>query len=224
MITRLLSAALGAALLLAAAPASAVTNGGFEDATITPLSGSTPGGLGNFTSGWNGWNNNGLQVDITDASPGTDPSPSTDPFLAGGSHMAHVVSAGLNDGLYQFDSFQSLSADFYVVSGAAQLGAYLYYSGVGTVSTTATGVWQHLTLNIAGGANELVLYTFGGAAEFYVDNVVSGAYNPNLPAWSVTTATVPEPATWAVMLLGLGLAGTALRRRSRAALATSPCA
>jgi hypothetical protein len=54
--------------------------------------------------------------------------------------------------------------------------------------------------------------------------VVSGAYNPNLPAWSVTTATVPEPATWAVMLLGLGLAGTALRRRSRAALATSPCA
>ena len=90
MITRLLSAALGAALLLAAAPASAVTNGGFEDATITPLSGSTPGGLGNFTSGWNGWNNNGLQVDITDASP------STDPFLAGGSHMAHIVSAGLN--------------------------------------------------------------------------------------------------------------------------------
>ena len=220
MAKRLISAALGAALLLAAAPASAVTNGGFEDATITPLSGITAGGLGNFTSGWDGWNNNGLQVDITDASPGTDP------FVAGGNHMAHIVSAGLNDGLFQFDFFQSLSADFYVVSGAAQLGAYSSYAGVGTVSTTATGVWQHLTLNIAGGANELVLYTFGGASEFYVDNIVSGSYNPDQPSSSVTTFSggVPEPGAWAMMLLGLGVSGLALRRRSRAALATSPCA
>ena len=35
---------------------------------------------------------------------------------------------------------------------------------------------------------------------------------------TVTITTVPEPATWAVMLLGFGAAGTALRRR-RVALA-----
>jgi len=36
-------------------------------------------------------------------------------------------------------------------------------------------------------------------------------------AFSLNGATVPEPAAWATMLLGFGLAGAAMRRRARAA-------
>lgn len=36
-------------------------------------------------------------------------------------------------------------------------------------------------------------------------------------AWNTTSAAVPEPASWALMIGGLGLAGSALRARRRAA-------
>ena len=126
MAKRLISAALGAALLLAAAPASAVTNGGFEDATITPLSGITAGGLGNFTSGWDGWNNNGLQVDITDASPGTDP------FVAGGNHMAALVFFLLNEEVGMPPSLPEGAWLVLLVGGALLLAAVFGW-----------GVWRY---------------------------------------------------------------------------------
>ena len=201
----------GAALLLmVAAPASAgVINGGFEDSAINTLSGSS-GNIGtNFATGWGGYTNTPALLTISDASP------STDPFAPGGAHMAHIVAGGSEAGLYQMAGFQFLSADFFVVSGVAQLtGLAPGFIPLGTVTTTQTNAWQHLTINFAGNANELVLYSSGGGAEFYVDNVVSGAYNADLPPSSVTTHTsVPEPASWALMLGGFGLMGAALRRR-----------
>ena len=41
----------------------------------------------------------------------------------------------------------------------------------------------------------------------------------NLVTFSATTTAVPEPATWALMLLGFGGIGMAMRRRRRPALA-----
>jgi hypothetical protein len=35
--------------------------------------------------------------------------------------------------------------------------------------------------------------------------------------WSVAEVLVPEPATWATMLLGMGLVGACIRRRARIA-------
>ncbi len=59
-------------------------------------------------------------------------------------------------------------------------------------SFTATG--NQTTLSFASGADE-------------------GAFGPALDAVSVT-GPVPEPATWAMMLLGFGLVGFGLRRRN----------
>lgn len=37
--------------------------------------------------------------------------------------------------------------------------------------------------------------------------------------WDFSVTAVPEPTTWAMMILGFGLAGSAIRRRQRSALA-----
>jgi len=53
---------------------------------------------------------------------------------------------------------------------------------------------------------------FGGVADFVVfDDITFGAVNPG--------GGVPEPATWAMMIGGFGLAGMALRRRGALDLA-----
>jgi hypothetical protein len=45
-----------------------------------------------------------------------------------------------------------------------------------------------------------------------IDNIVGEG---DIDFSSVTLSAVPEPATWAIMVLGVGLAGFTLRRRAR---------
>lgn len=60
-------------------------------------------------------------------------------------------------------------------------------------------------------AANIAFIEFGGAGAFGQSNL----YSDNL---TFTTNAVPEPASWAMLMTGFGLAGAALRRR-RAALA-----
>ena len=60
-----------------------------------------------------------------------------------------------------------------------------------------------------------------GKLDHVVDLIGAASPNPDanddgfkLKAITVTSA-VPEPATWAMMLVGFGLAGASLRRRNR---------
>jgi len=215
---RLLTAAAGAALMLAAAPATAqVTNGGFEDPGAT---GGTIAGIGAFTTVapfWNIYNNANATTTATLVA-------STAP--GGGANMFHIVTNGGADGLYQFPAglYGFLQADFYVLSGVAQLiSAYngaTVDGGAAFVTTTALGRWQRLTVNYAGGANEPVLYSFAAGADFYVDNVVTGAYRQGEAETSLTNLSgTPEPGAWALMILGFGGVGAVLRRQRTAAVA-----
>ena len=70
-------------------------------------------------------------------------------------------------------------------------------------------------MNVAG-ANEIALYSGSGGGQFYVDNITVGDFVVGEAANSVITAQaggVPEPATWAMMIIGFGLAGSMVRRR-----------
>ena len=51
----------------------------------------------------------------------------------------------------------------------------------------------------------------GAGYHAYADNIVAGSNTYNFEV----NAAVPEPATWAMMILGLGGAGVMLRRRQR---------
>ncbi|WP_240047501.1 PEPxxWA-CTERM sorting domain-containing protein [Sphingomonas panacisoli] len=61
-------------------------------------------------------------------------------------------------------------------------------------------------------ATDVNLYYLGGYR--YIRTGMSG--NQALTSFTVTpaTAAVPEPATWAMMIMGFGLVGGAMRRRS----------
>ena len=70
---------------------------------------------------------------------------------------------------------------------------------------------------IALGASLLTLTADGGGEALW-------SFSDRLPAARLnitSTAAVPEPATWAMMLLGIGFVGAAMRKRSRRYMAAS---
>lgn len=133
-------------------------------------------------------------------------SPSTDTVLPGGTAQLDIATGGDGNGAYQFPgTFNYAAADFYVTSGVAQLLITNNFGATRAVATTTVlNQWQRLSVAYAF-ANEIVLYSFGSGASFSVDNVYAGL--------TPDPAAVPEPATWALMLGGFGLAGATLRRR-----------
>jgi hypothetical protein len=98
---------------------------------------------------------------------------------------------------------------------------------MGLPSAFAYDSWYTLGITLSAGQ---VTYTVGNlsasvAAVDSVDlgNVILQGYNTPAGAgseiyWDNLNAAVPEPATWAMMILGFGLAGATMRRR-RVALA-----
>lgn len=88
------------------------------------------------------------------------------------------------------------------------LGSSQIYTGIFTPG------WAHYTFNISSAITTSGVYT---VAFSEVDNQLF--LNAGIDNVSLTSGAVPEPATWALMLGGFGLAGVALRRRRVAALA-----
>jgi len=82
-----------------------------------------------------------------------------------------------------------------------------------SIPANQSGIWFGLTTNFnSGSATSAVLSlinsnTVRGGNDFAIDDI-------NLDTRSVVTP-VPEPATWAMMLAGFGIAGIALRQRRR---------
>lgn|GEM_PF-2661573 len=113
--------------------------------------------------------------------------PSTDPFAPGGTYMIRIVTDGLENGIAQYPitTFAFVSADVFVVSGTVHLFATADFGTTSTEAVTSGTGWQHLTVS-SSGANEIGIYSHAsGGATYFVDNVV---------------ATVPEPASWALMV------------------------
>ncbi len=184
---------IGAALLLAlsASPAAAavglVTNGGFE--------------IGSFT----GWAQSGAlaftSVNTASANTGTYGA-SFSPNRAGSITQTLTTVPGASYTI-RFDLL-------HVLAIATPLNAFdATFDGVTLLSLSDVGALPYTTYSftsVATGPATILSFTFRDtrATVFRLDNV------------SVSTApvvTVPEPATWALMIGGFGLVGGALRRR-----------
>lgn len=79
-----------------------------------------------------------------------------------------------------------------------------------TAAMAALGVTQLRYIKLDGTSG-----SFGGSSGFDPDSVALVNFA------KINTGTVPEPGTWALMILGFGTAGLALRRRSQAVRATA---
>jgi hypothetical protein len=95
---------------------------------------------------------------------------------------------------YSFDGVNFTTFDQILTDPQNDAGSFYNVGG----DITATGA-QPLTLRIANGA------TAASGNDFAIDNLVLSM-----------TSAVPEPATWAMMIAGMGMVGASLRRRRSA--------
>ena len=153
------------------------------------------------------------------------------PFTGIGSIQACCQSGNNYDAdPTRYASVQSGSTSTFSVLGGAYLTDFSFYMG-------SPDTYNHVTFNYIGGSQTLdgvniwggpnfggdrtkgfrVYYDFGGAK---VTSIVFSTETTNAFEFDglAGTLSVPEPATWAMMIMGFGAAGAMLRRR-RAAIA-----
>ena len=203
----LLSTALTAALVLSGSARASIVltfeglgqqeqianyyNGGFGG------SGSGPGPNYGITFG-----NNSLA--LTSGNYGNNPSGVTIAFFLNGSGDIMDKASGFTTGF----SF------YYAAYAAGSVTVWSGLDGTGTllaslalpVTPNAAYVWNPIGVTFSGTAESAV---FGGSAnQIGFDNITLG---------SAVAGGVPEPSTWAMMLLGFGGLGFAGYRRNKAA-------
>jgi len=148
-----------------------------------------------------------------------EPSPSTVLFFLSGGAATMNYAAGFETGFsFFYSSSASLGGTINVYEGLNATGALLASLTLtpngGTCSGDPNGfpfcTWTNIGVGFSGVARSV---DFGGTAnQIAFDNITLGS----------TTAggggnAVPEPGTWAMMLLGFGAIGFTLRRRTQGA-------
>ena len=197
----LFSASLLAAAIAAASPASAATQIFFNDWDSTDF-GAGPG----FTvlpsyEGWTAVAGSGIEVQYN----GVAGTPfSGENLVELDSHNNSTMERAIGSGTYELSFYYSPRPGIPMSSN----GIDVLVNGVSIFNVTGDGggntgwVLQTVNFSLAGPG------TLRFAAVGTSDSL--GGYIEN-----VTLTAVPEPATWAMMIGGMGLVGTAMRRRSR---------
>lgn len=235
-----LTGALAFATLALSTPAAAVTIN--LSGPNSSINGSPDGNIRNFSgSGINvhasGWSYNGSTLQNAWLGQFTSGLGVTNQGETGGSNSHTVDNSGYQDFiLLVFDQAVNISSATLVpfsVGGETDNDAWVSYANLagayGSNPTTGSGVWALLAANDwnvpgAGSPYNVSLNSAGlfgnvwliGAGNPGSDNYTDGF---KLSAINVTTQAVPEPGTWAMMLLGFGAAGVAMRRRRTPKLA-----
>ncbi|HEV2569142.1 PEPxxWA-CTERM sorting domain-containing protein [Sphingomonas sp.] len=201
-----------AALGVLAAPASAnlLTNGSFETPQIT----GAPWFIRSFAS-TPGWTQFADGVDLIHNNYTQGPAVLVD--ASDGVQFLDMNQAGAIGGLFQVvgvtaGQMYNLSLDttaWATNSRGGTIGYDLFDPNSNVVLATDSftdptgGTWVRRTLSATAASNQIGVRIYGIAAAqagMGLDNVV-------------LTAAVPEPASWALMILGFGFAGGSLRIR-----------
>ena len=207
---KFLMSTIAGATLLAVNPAHAalnlVTNGSFEVGTAPGVYATVGTGDSNIT----GWSvSNGTVDYIGSYWTAADGSRSID--LAGNSYgtLSQAIHLVANQA-YSLTFFLSANPDNSEFPRTVQVGIdglIQDFNFTGSPNLSNMG-WQQQTLNFVAGStgSTLLSFTALNAGTFY---------GPALD--NVSLSAVPEPSTWAMMLLGLSMIGFGLRRRIRSA-------
>lgn len=213
--------ALATVLMLAAASSASasnlLTNGGFDDPTgFSPPSNNTMSlGVGATTmTGWTVVNGSLAWIQTPDPFNLNPTSPSffldltdyRDASPYGGVTQLLSTTAG-NTYVLSFDLGSSLQ---YNVPDSITASAGATSATFTSTNTSQNDIWEHHTLQFTAGAGPTTLISLVG-------NNAAGAYI-GLDSVSVELQTaIPEPATWAMMILGFaGIGFVAYRRKNKA--------
>ena len=148
---------------------------------------------------------------------GTDTGGILGPYInapPGGSNLTARASRTLT--LLAGDYTLSLDA-FAIVCQGCTVSYDVIFDGVSLTRTAGTNVFQARTFDLGSLAAGDYTLTLG----MHTTNASSGHFlakfdNVVLTGDNLVTGGVPEPGAWALMILGFGGAGAALRRRRRA--------
>jgi hypothetical protein len=131
----------------------------------------------------------------------------------GDSSGVHLINVAAGFTAFSFDYAAADPGSVYVLSGAYGAGDLLAQL---SLPTTPDGYdhygWAHVEVPFAGTAQSVIFH--GSVFNIAFDDMTFGGPSSTLDA-------APEPATWAMLILGVGMIGIAARRRreSRALVA-----
>ncbi|WP_419807938.1 choice-of-anchor C family protein [Sphingomonas sp.] len=208
---KLLLAAAAAVSFGSAADAQSFANGSFEDGAA-PGSFTTLNGGSTVITGWtvtgnsvdyigDYWNADTGSRSIDLNGNGQGGIQQTFSTIAGRSYTVGFSLAGNPDGAPATKTVSTIASD----GGASQI-----YTFDSSGSTRSNMGWLPYTYSfLASGGSTTLSFASGD----------TGSYGAALDSVSVSLSAVPEPATWALMILGFGLTGGAMRRRRATSVA-----
>jgi hypothetical protein len=140
-----------------------------------------------------------------------------DPLGANFTGAASWVSFVISDGVHTLSAPFHSTQTFFATNGAGQIvnwrvGASVILSSDSSIFLSTTNDLP-LQFGYAGATNDSADHNVGPS----LDGISFAESYPSVGTWTTTTladpSAAPEPAAWALMIAGFGLAGTALRRR-----------
>lgn len=229
------------AALTLASPAAAVTLD-FTSATNSSVNGSPDGNTRTFSNGGisvtaSAWSLNGVTLQNGWLGQYTHGLGVTNQGEDGSSNSHTIDNSGYQDFIIlvfnQAVNIQSAVLYPFSVSGSTDNDAWVSYSALTSFNATTLNDLMARDYNVPGSASYNV--SLNSAGQFGRVWLI-GAWNSSAPnrgtidqnvdgfklASIAVTGAVPEPSTWAMMLLGFGAIGLATRRsRRNGALATA---
>jgi hypothetical protein len=196
----------GAALAaLVSTPALAVTNFSSDFDSL-----SVPVGSYSIVNSIDGWTaGSGAGIEVQNHAAGT---PYSNPNLVeldsdNNSSMFRFIDAGIYTLTFQYSARPGVAA------GSNIIDLFLGNSATPYLSVTANGTnvtnWVQQTVNFT--VFETTKLAFGAGG-------VSDSFGGYIDSINLSGTAVPEPATWAMMILGMGAAGAMMRRRRQTAV------
>jgi choice-of-anchor C domain-containing protein len=205
----LVGAALAAATTLGASQASAAAfmNGSFELNTADPVSFSTLGAGSNVVTGWTVF---GGTVDYINGYW----------QAANGTHSIDLSGNGAGSIQQTFDTVagKTYSVDYFLSGnpdsgGVAKPGVVAAIDGALIASSTFTGVKGSSHSQMDWLAQNFTFVASGASTTLRFTSNTGNPFGPAIDAVSVSA--VPEPATWAMMIIGFGACGSMVRSSRR---------
>lgn len=226
---RLLTAVAAVAVLAGTAASAAISvssyGGNGVIGTFTLVTDFNSDGLGNITdlaAGFGFVQNNGAYT--RDGGLGLDDGVSAPPPLNGPANPASPAPNGkyyetvLGNGLATLTSVAGFKRfSFYMGSPDEYNRVKVFYDDNTTDTLQGNAVWGGPVYNGNQAIGTTAVYNFGGKTATKIE-FSSGSTNAfEFDRLAISTA-VPEPATWALMIGGFGLMGSALRGQRRRSL------